>query len=183
MCVFVCVRTRMLLWVFPPCLSNRKLMWSSTEDREKAFSFHCESFQRKKKMKKRERRKKRDQASALILPSAIWPASPSFSFSLPLSLFILYTLWSISTFFRTLLFYFQFFWCWIDSSILEGNGGFIESSWVLWEDREGGRGKERRKANEAELCGEQCRFFRFTFNIPTAKRSYPHYVLRRVRKF
>lgn len=54
LCVFVCVyvRTRVLLWVFPPCLSNRKLMWSSTEDREKAFSFHCESFERERERKK-----------------------------------------------------------------------------------------------------------------------------------
>lgn len=63
LCVYLCVyvRTRMLLWVFPPCLSNRKLMWSSTEDREKAFSFHCESFEREKKKwkKKREEKKKR----------------------------------------------------------------------------------------------------------------------------
>lgn len=63
LCVFVCVyvRTRVLLWVFPPCLSNRKLMWSSTEDREKAFSFHCESFEREreKNEKRVEREKKR----------------------------------------------------------------------------------------------------------------------------
>lgn len=60
-------------------------MWSSTEDREKAFSFHCESFERErereKKMKKEWRGKKRDQAAALIQPSAIWPAS----LSVPLS--------------------------------------------------------------------------------------------------
>lgn len=92
LCVFVCVyvRTRVLLWVFPPCLSNRKLMWSSTEDREKAFSFHCESFERErereKKMKKEWRGKKRDQAAALIQPSAIWPAS----LSVPLSFHSLY---------------------------------------------------------------------------------------------
>ena len=43
-------------------------------------------------------------------------------------------------------------------------------------------GKERPKANEAGLCGEQCRFFRFSFNIPTAKRGCPRYVLRRGKK-
>lgn len=63
-------------------------MWSSTEDREKAFSFHCESFEREREKKKRKRveRKKRDQAAALIQPSAIWPAS----LSVPLSFHSLY---------------------------------------------------------------------------------------------
>lgn len=118
LCVFVCVyvRTRVLLWVFPPCLSNRKLMWSSTEDREKAFSFHCESFERErereKKMKKEWRGKKRDQAAALIQPSAIWPAS----LSVPLSFHSLY-----------LSVYLSFFVCvW----------SFSDSRWtaVFWRD-------------------------------------------------
>ena len=72
-------------------------MWSSTEDKEKAFSFHCESFEREKNEKKRrgEKKKKRDQAAALIQPSAIWPAS----IRSPLPLLILYTLLSIADFF------------------------------------------------------------------------------------
>lgn len=129
LCVFVCVyvRTRVLLWVFPPCLSNRKLMWSSTEDREKAFSFHCESFEREReKKRKRVERKKRDQAAALIQPSAIWPAS----LSVPLSFHSLY-----------LSVYLSFFLCVCGLFLIPdeqqcsgGTRGFMESSQVLWED-------------------------------------------------
>lgn len=132
LCVFVCVyvRTRVLLWVFPPCLSNRKLMWSSTEDREKAFSFHCESFERERereKWKKSGEGKKRDQAAALIQPSAIWPAS----LSVPLSFHSLY-----------LSVYLSFFCVCVCGVFLipdeqqcsGGTQGFMESSQVLWED-------------------------------------------------
>lgn len=115
MCVYV--RTRVLLWVFPPCLSNRKLMWSSTEDREKAFSFHCESFEREreKKWKKSGEEKKRDQAAALIQPSAIWPAS----LSVPLSFHSLY----LSVYLSFLCVCVEFFWFQMNSSDLEGLGG------------------------------------------------------------
>lgn len=46
-CVRVCVRE--CCSVFPSCLSNRKLMLGSTEDREEAFSFLCESFETERK--------------------------------------------------------------------------------------------------------------------------------------
>lgn len=64
-------------------------MLGSTEDKEKAFYFLCESFETEKKNGKKKgegRREKREQAAALIQPSAIWPA-----YSLPLPLFIFYT--------------------------------------------------------------------------------------------
>lgn len=63
-------------------------MLGSTEDKEEAFSFLCESFETEKKKEEKKERggKKRDQAAALIQPSAIWPASLSPSLSLITSL-------------------------------------------------------------------------------------------------
>lgn len=84
--------------------------------------------EREKKMKKEWRGKKRDQAAALIQPSAIWPAS----LSVPLSFHSLY-----------LSVYLSFFVCVCVCGVFlipdeqqcsGGTQGFMESSQVLWED-------------------------------------------------
>lgn len=161
----------MLLWVFPPCLSNRKLMWSSTEDREKAFSFHCESFEREKKNEKKEEGEKSEQASALIQPLcslgcfSLVLASPHSSFSIPYALFQL--------FFLTLLFYSQFFWCRVDSSILEGNGGFMESSRVLWEDGEGWERKGETKSKWSQALWGAVQVLPVQFQHTHSKKRLP----------
>lgn len=74
-------------------------MWSSTEDREKAFSFHCESFEREKKNEKKKGEKKGTRPlhwfsplqSGLLLSLFVFP-------SLFLSSFP-HTLLSVSAFF------------------------------------------------------------------------------------
>lgn len=72
--------------------------------------------EREKKNEKRvEREKKRDQAAALIQPSAIWPAS----LSVPLSFHSLY----LSVYLSFVCVCVEFFWFQMNSSVLEGLGG------------------------------------------------------------
>lgn len=124
-------------------------MWSSTEDKEKAFSFHCESFEReRKKMKKRGERekKKRDQAAALIQPSAIWPASLSLSllfpplslssFSIPYCLFQLFFFPHPFVLFLVLLM--------SDRQRRSGGNRRVYGEFTSPVRRWGGRGEERR---------------------------------------
>lgn len=158
-------------------------MWSSTEDREKAFSFHCESFEREregeKKLKKkwREREKKRDQATALIQPSAIWPAS------LPLSPY--FPLLSLLSFFLPycvfhpfyLLFFFLFLWLFFLLVLISDRQQRSEENHRVYGEFTSSvrsvfvRGGLCWKANEEGLCGDQRRFFRFSFNIPTTRKK------------
>lgn len=71
--------------------------------------------EREKKKWKRVERKKRDQAAALIQPSAIWPAS----LSVPLSFHSLY----LSVYLSFFCVCVEFFWFQMNSSVLEGLRG------------------------------------------------------------
>lgn len=100
LCVCVCVYVRVHVWeccsVFPSCLSNRKLMLGSTEDKEEAFSFLCESFEtERKKIKKGEERGGGKE------PGLLHWFSPLRSF-LPLPVFTFCTDWLFQLYFLTL---------------------------------------------------------------------------------
>lgn len=151
LCVHVCVHE--CCSVFPSCLSNRKLMLGSTEDREEAFSFLCESFEtERKKIEEREEkgeegRGQRAQAAALIQPSAIFPSSPCLHFLHRLTIPALFS-HSLCNFHPSY------------TPGLRGSAGL----WGVHELCE--RTKEAQKVNEAGRCGEQSsRCFWFTMRL------------------
>lgn len=151
MCVHVCVHE--CCSVFPSCLSNRKLMLGSTEDREEAFSFLCESFEtERKKIEEREEkgeegRGQRARAAALIQPSAIFPSSPCLHFLHRLTIPALFS-HSLCNFHPSY------------TPVLRGSAG-LRGVHELCE-----RTREAHKVNEAGRCGEQsCRCFWFTMRL------------------
>lgn len=118
-------------------------MLGSTEDREEAFSFLCESFEtEREKKKKGEGRGGRERAcaAALIQPSAIFPSSPCLHFLHRLTIPALFS-HSLCNFHPSY------------TPVLRGSVG-LRRVHELCE-----RTRETRKVNEAGHCGEQsCRF-------------------------
>lgn len=103
---------------------------------------------------------KKDGAAALIRLFTIWPSSlflpPSVLFH---TVYLIGSAFSQSFLFLVLLM--------LDRQICLGG---MKGLWRVHEKRwGGGEGKERQKANEAVLFGKQHRFFRFRFNMATAK--------------
>lgn len=144
LCVLECVNmcARALLWVFPPCLSNRKLMWSSTEDKERAFLSTVNHLkERERELKKRGEKKER---LGLCIDSVLCNLacfSPLLSFSSPYYLFCLFF---CSLFVLHLVVLMQ-----AGQQRSVGDLGFMESSWVLWEDgeEEGGLKKQMKRTS------------------------------------
>lgn len=123
-------------------------MLGSTEDKEEAFSFLCESFETERKKQKRrgEGRGQRAWAAALIQPSAIFPSSPCLHFLHRLTIPALFS-HSLCNFHPSY------------TPVLRESVGL----WRVHELCE--RTRETQKVNEAGRRGEQsCRFFCFSLS-------------------
>lgn len=155
-------------------------MWSSTEDREKAFSFHCESFEsgreKKKLKKKRGERKKKEERPGPCIDSTLFNLA-FFSLFWFLLLSSLLTL-SIDYFCSSQLFFFQYFFLVVYQaflaldSALEGNRQ-VPTFHKSRENWGCGAVQGGRKAEETVLCEELCRFFRFSFCVSEVSSNWP----------
>lgn len=109
-CVYMCARA-CCSGCFLLCLSNRKPMWSSTEDREKAFSFHCESFESESERGKKRRAGHCIDSALYTLACCSLFFSPPSPFVHSLNLFVHFSLFSLFTLLC--------FCCRTDSSVVE----------------------------------------------------------------